>query len=236
MTRNLPDPNRASKSSVLQATVSTASQEEYRGDVDGAEHRLVTITFAREGGPHFPIADELTVAFRSREIFEPFVARSRVIFRQDDPFRSRYKFEFSEKDAQTLNAIFKRRAAVRMRPDEDLPVQACAPGGESSGLVACDLRDISKTGLSLRVAGEGEARLYNLDRLQLDFQLPGDDLRFDLEAEVRYRQLVDEHVHYGLEFDRLPAGIVQRIEAYIQRRQNEIIERTLGSTWLANLG
>jgi hypothetical protein len=236
MTRDPRDSDKASKSSVLQAIVSTAAREEYRGAVDGAEHRLVTIAFEREGGPHFPIADELDVAFRSREIFEPFVARSRVIFRQDDPYQSRYKFEFSEKDAQTLNAILKRRAAVRMRPDEDLAVRARAPGTASTGLVDCDLRDISKSGLSLRVAAGGETRLCELDRLQLAFQLPGDDEDFDIEAEVRYRQLVDEHVHYGLEFDQLPTGIARRIEAYIQRRQNEIIERTLGSTWLADLG
>ena len=220
----------------FEATVRTSSRAQYEGRVTHTHDRVVTIEFAREDAPLFQIAEELTVSFRSREIFEPFVARSRVIFRQENPFRSRYRFRFREKDAQTLNALFKRRTASRVRTDDDVAVDARACGAESATRVTCTLRDISRSGLSLRVDERGEAQLCRADRLQLGFRLPGDPELFDLAASVRYRQLADDGVQYGLELDRSEDAharrTAERIEAYIQRRKAAIIEKALGASWL----
>lgn len=220
----------------LQASVRTTSSLEFQGHVDSAQHREVTITFPRDGGPIFAIGQELTVSFRSREVFEPFAASARVIFRKDDPYQSRYRFEVGESDAQTLSALYKRRGGARMRPEEDFPVETLATGIGDDSRVRCKLRDISKSGLSLCVSQADEAKLCSLDRMSISFELPGDGSRIEVEAEVRYRQLEGEEVHYGLEFDRISAAVVESIEAFILRRQDEIVEGALGPTWLAKFG
>lgn len=235
MTPSQNDPDSGPSSNTLQATVHTASKMDFRGQVAAAQHRVVTIEFARDGAPNLPIAEELTVSFRSREVFDPFAARSRVIFRQDDSHRSRYKFEVSERDGQTLNALFKRRASARMRSDEEVVVEVREAGMKIAPYLECRLRDISKSGMSLRVASQVETQLCSMDRLELRFHLPGDDALFDLMAGVRYRQLLDECVHYGLEFERTPGDAAGRIEAYIQRRQREIIQLALGSSWMGEV-
>jgi len=219
----------------VKATV-RASHAEHEGRVVGARDRVVTIEFAREDSPLFLIAEELTVSFRSREMREPFSARSRVIFRQDNPYRSRYRFRFSEKDAQALAALFKRRATARVRADGDILVEAREEGVETGECAACELRDLSSAGLSLRVGIEAEARLCRVDRLRLDFRLPGDPEPFDLVAAVRHRRLAGQSVQYGLELE-LPDGAEgartrERLEAYVRRRKSSIIERALGASWL----
>jgi hypothetical protein len=230
------DPDPAPKQHALEATVRTASKAEYQGQVSATQPRVATIEFAREGAPLFLMSEELTVVFRSREVFEPFAARSRVIFRQDDIYRSSYKFRFSERDGQALNALFKRRGSLRMRADEEVSVETRAWGEKDGPTLDCGLRDISKTGMSLRVGAQGEVALCRADRLHLRFRLPGDGELFDLSADVRYRQLADDTVQYGLEFDwtdqACAAASMRRIEAFILRRKSAIIGRALGASWL----
>src|SRR3954464_15722595 len=94
---SVPEPVFSSR--VLEATVITESETKYNGVVSSAQHGAVAIDFARESRPLFPIAASYAVIFSSREAGQSYKARGRVVFRQDEPFRARYKFQFTDKDA-----------------------------------------------------------------------------------------------------------------------------------------
>jgi len=236
MTTPPRDSEPASSAEPFEAVVRGASSAEHAGRVTNAQDRVITIEFAREDGPLVEIAEELTVSFRSRAMFEPFVARSRVIFRHENPYRSRYRFRFGERDAEALNALFKRRAALRVRSDGNVTVEARATEFDGATSTACTLRDVSTSGLSLRVGTSDAAELARAERLHLRFRLPGDPELFDVAARVRYRELADDGVRYGLEIERSEVArarhVIERIDAYVERRKAAILSSALGASYL----
>jgi hypothetical protein len=220
----------------LQACVRSIGYKEHRGQVTATHDDVATIDFPRETAPYFPVAQEITVTFRSREIFQPFVARSRVVLREDTEEHLRYKLRFNEQDAQTVSALFKRRASPRVVPDEGLAMSVCdAEDADDGAFLSARVRDLSTSGCSFYIEPASEMQLCSARRLKIRFRLPGDAERFNLLADVRYRKLVDHSVQYGLEFDwrseaRAPR-VKERIDAFVQRRKREIMERAMGPHW-----
>jgi c-di-GMP-binding flagellar brake protein YcgR len=163
-----------------------------------------------------------------------------VIFRHENPYRSRYRFRFGDQDAEALNVLFKRRASVRVRSDENVTIEARATESDHATSAVCTLRDVSSSGLSLSVGASDAAELVRAERLQLRFQLPGDPELFDVAARVRYRELAEDGVRYGLEIERSEVAgksrVIERIDAYVERRKAAILSSALGASYLPKRG
>jgi hypothetical protein len=134
----------------LHAYVRSVGYKEHRGLVAATQDDVATVDFQRASAPFFPVAQEISVTFRSTEIFQPFVARSRVIMREDDVDHLHYKLRFNEQDGQTVCTLFKRRASPRVVPDESFPIEVGDAEHKGATLTA-RLRDISTQGLSFYI-------------------------------------------------------------------------------------
>jgi hypothetical protein len=226
----------ATHGNFLQACVRSIGHKEHRGTVVATHQEIATIEFPRASGPYFPVAQEITVAFRSPEIFQPFAARSRVLQREDNGDHVRYKLRFSEEDAQTLSALVKRRTSPRVVPDGAVAISICdAESADDDTFLEARLRDLSATGCSFYVDPPSEMRLCSARQLRIRFRLPGDAEKFGLVGEVRYRRLVDHSIQYGVRFDWKAEPRVlrarDRLEDFVGQRKRAIMERAMGPGW-----
>jgi hypothetical protein len=209
--------------------VRSGGEKEHRGLVIATHDDIATVAFARGSAPFFPVAEEITVTFRSYDVPKPFVARSLVMMREDDTDRLRYKLRLSERDAQVVTLLFKRRASTRVVPETAFPITVWSEQSGGSVSVTARLRDVSTHGLSLYMDPAYEKQLCSANRVKVRLQLPGERERLDLVAEVRYRKLVEREIQFGLKFDwkdhANATHVRELIQAYVLLRRREITEQ-----------
>ncbi len=202
------------------------------GKVVKVEHHTVTVEFPRDRAPTLAIARQTAVAFSSADLATPLAVRSRVVFRRDEDDKLIYEFQFSPIDGETLNAVFRRRTASRVKPAEVVAVMARIPNQDLTPGVSAMLNDISLTGLSLSMGSQGEMQLCSHDRLHLSFKLPNIDQAIELIGLVRYRRMYGTMIRYGIEYDVAAtheyATQEERIAAYMVKRKIESVHNSLG--------
>ncbi|MBK7875418.1 MAG: PilZ domain-containing protein [Planctomycetes bacterium] len=204
-----------------------------RGKVVKVDHHVVSVEFPRQGAPLIPIARQAVVAFSSADLDKPLSARSRVIYRRDEPDLLHYEFQFSAIDGETLNAVFRRRTAARVKPPEVVGVTIRAGYDDTSPGTSSVLNDISLTGLSISLGSQGETMLHDKERLLISFKLPNQDKPIEVIGIVRYRRMAGTMIRYGIEYD--PKGTrdygsqEERIAAYMVKRKIETVQQTLGT-------
>jgi c-di-GMP-binding flagellar brake protein YcgR len=204
-----------------------------QGKVKKVDHHVVSVEFTRAVAPLLPIARQCTVQFSSADLEKPMAARSRVILRRDDTDTITYDFQFSPLDGETLNAVFRRRTAARVKPTEVVAVSVRSAKSDATPVVNAVLNDISLSGVSLSIGTQGEAMLCTTDSVVLSFRLPNVDMPIEVVGLVRYRRMAGTMIRYGIEYDpkstREYGKQEERIAAYMVKRKIESVQQTLGT-------
>lgn len=224
----------------VEVSVSTADGQAFPAEllditIEGAGTR-----FLREAGPTLAVGQAATLTFKSARLRRPIRVQAKVRSRVElGAFRSyRYGFEFDGREEleQQLGGeiyrLFNQRNIYRVEPDPEQPIEAVihlseydsatpasAAGFEAHG----HLKDLSTVGAAVLVDRRAESTLAATDLVELSFRLPGSGRALRLTAWIRHRELQDEHVCYGLEFDPMRSEAFARDEhellKYARRRQ-----------------
>lgn len=231
-----PTPVKTS-TSTLSARVEWPGEKPFEGRVVATDHNLATLEFLRKSAPILPIGCQVGLSVFGPDLAEPLVVRGRVAHRRDFDETITYQFQFAPQDGEALNAIFKRRTASRIRPDEVIAVQVAIAGGTPAPALNSVLNDISRTGVSITIGTPAEARLCNATHLMLSFHLPGINGPIELAGRIRYRRLTGTTIRYGLEF--APQGRadhekqVARVGDYMTKRKHDVVKQTLAARAVA---
>jgi hypothetical protein len=216
----------------LRAFVRSTQSKEHSGIVTAAKDDVATVDFQPKFAPFVPIARELSVAFRSSESFQPFVARSRVIEREDSDDHLRYKLRFNERDAQTIRAMFTRRASPRVVPAQMVRVAVRDAEQADSTNQRATLCDISTSGFAVYVDAVTEMQLCSVRRVRVFFQIPGSAEVIDLIGDLRHRRLVEKSVQLAVAIDWKVTKNASRarksLQEYVRLRKREILGCALG--------
>ena len=191
-----------------------------------AGENSLTLRCDGESPPPLPITHRTSVSFMYGKTCVNMYGR--VIDRRDSKGSISYQIEVNCEHIPDLKAMVFRRNAFRVKPARDKPVAVLISTQGCREPLTAQLKDISRTGLSIEVTPSAESKLFRSSRLQLGFELPDDDEPFSLEGIVRYRRLIGAHVRYGLQFDHLDPSVIDALEErllkYIYSRQVQVIQ------------
>jgi hypothetical protein len=220
----------------LDVTVQTADGQIFAAElldltIEGAGTR-----FRRDAGPTLALGQGATLTFTSARLLRPIHVHAKVRSRVElGAFRSyRYGFEFDERDelqrqlSGEIHRLFNQRLDYRVEPDAAEPVEATIKLYEAEPSAALTNSDFQATGRVKDICGVGAAVLLDrevettlaaTDLVAVGFRLPPNDVMLQFTAWIRHRELHEESVCYGLEFD---SG---RSDQF-QQQQNEILKYT----------
>jgi hypothetical protein len=215
----------------LDVTVETVDGRSFPGEllditIEGAGTR-----FLRQAGPALAVGQSATLTFTSARLRHPIHVRAKVRSRAElGAFRSyRYGFEFDEREelarqlSGEIHQLFNQRGIYRVQPDPAqplsivitlLPEDHSGPEGfETVGTV----KDISIVGAAILVDRSAETTLAATDLIQAMFRLPSSSSALRFAAWIRHRELQDNCVCYGLEFNSIQS-------ANFKQQQNEVLK------------
>ena len=120
---------------------------------------------------------------------------------------SRIGFRFLE--AQALDAqlspvmreTFNRRRTVRVVPDPRRPVTVELRTEPGAPPLEVGLVNVSETGVAISLDAGQDSRFADTTALLVTLYLPDSRRPVSLMGNIRYRRLVAEQLHYGIDFD-----------------------------------
>ncbi|MFQ5754950.1 MAG: PilZ domain-containing protein [Acidiferrobacterales bacterium] len=203
--------------------------------------------FRRDAGPTLAVGQTAVLTFTSVRLRQPIKVRAKVRSRVEmGAFRSyRYGFEFGQWDDQErrlsweIRRLFNQRGGYRAEPRPTAPIAAVLriaqdeqfpQSGGTGGIrgkfeTAGVIKDLSTTGIAIAVDREAETTLATADLVEITFQLPNSATKLRLTGWIRHRELDEDRVCYGIEYDLNRSKQFKRqhgaITSYIRRRQLE---------------
>lgn len=234
----------------LDVTVKTAEGTAFPGEllditIEGAGTR-----FRRDAGPTLAVGQPATLTFTSVRLRKPISIRAKVRSRVEmGEFRSyRYGFEFDQWEelegrlSREIHHLFNQRVVYRVEPDPvveavlRLPPEPPAGGQPDQETPAFEaagpIKDLSAVGIAVLVDRAAEEAFATIDLVEIAFRLPTSSETLKLMGWIRHRQLKEDRVYYGLEFDPDRSARFDQqqhaIVRYVKRRQLEEPPRKIG--------
>ncbi len=193
------------------------------------EDARITADFPADAGPALPIGSPVLVRFHGGPLSTVREVPGQVVFRSSDLIRQRYQFLFPGAVHRALGPVVNRRGAIRVHPDEEEPVPTTIWAIDGPHRFEAELLDVSGTGISIRVAEEDERKLLGCWQVRVHLELPEEKTPVEINGHIRYRQLLDDGVKFGIEFpDAGSPGVryhQERIYRYVMVKHSRDLTR-----------
>jgi len=209
----------------------------------------IAVGFDSEQPPHIPLTTWTTLALESPSLSESLAIEVEVKSRTDNGQIRRYGFQFLKPDRlkralpPELRRLFNQRAAIRVRPPSDAPVQVDLepslrqPGADTvvtlqGGPVDEDcffeavMLDISVFGMGVRIDMDTEHAFADTELVHVSFTLPPSPRVLQMDSWIRSRFIKAGQLCYGLEFVESEND---HIVEYVMRLQREDSQRKANS-------
>ncbi len=223
--------------SELRVAIVSPGGDETRGQLIDVSASGAGAVFEPPDPPNLAVGQDIDLVFTSDAFNGPVTVAARVQHRtenKDNDGSRRFGFRFLE--PQQLNAslpaaarrLFNRRQTVRVAPDQFRPVgvtiEPCDPASdEPHPPVEVRLMNISVGGLAVSLEPTLETAFAATTHVNLVIKLPGVRRALELVGDIRYRRLIGQRIHYGIQFnadDTERFGRKQGILGkYVTRRQ-----------------
>ncbi|MHC4129028.1 MAG: PilZ domain-containing protein [Planctomycetota bacterium] len=202
-------------------------------DVSGAG---AGIRFLGPKLPSLAVGQDVDLVFSSEKLAAPLTVPAVVQHRTEEQSARRYGFRFLE--AQALDAIlppvmrefFNRRRTVRVVPDPRRPVAVELRTEPEAAPWEVELVNLSETGVAISLRGDLDAKFADTTAVLVTLYLPGNRRPVSLMGDIRYRRLVQDRIHYGINFDPETSRDFARKQAaitkYVLKRQLKSLRRS----------
>ena len=221
----------------LRVAISASGGKEIHGHLIDVSASGAGAVFDPPDPPNLAVGQNIDLVFTSSAFKGPVTVAARVQHRTeggDNDGSRRFGFRFLE--PQQLNArlpeaarrLFNRRQTVRVAPDQFEPVgvtiEPCVPESDEMQLpVEVRLLNISVGGLAVSLEPTLETAFAATTHIKLVVKLPGVRRALELVGDIRYRRLIGQRIHYGIQFDADETERFDRMQdilgKYVTRRQ-----------------
>jgi hypothetical protein len=197
----------------------------------------VRLKFSDTADIVLPIGYDIPLQLQSNMLDEPIVVSATIVDRFDKSNCREYGFKFHDPESlrfqlpPALQDHFNKRKVYRVHPGPDAPVGIWLTNVEGDA-VPGQLVDVSTSGAGVRVSRVLEIGFSRLTQVAVVLHFPDMPNAHNVKCKIRNRSLVEETIHYGLEFcvSELNASPATRqiIIDYVIRRQSEISQAEQG--------
>jgi hypothetical protein len=226
----------------LEVAAMTADGNTALGKLIDLTIESAAVSFPRYADAALPVGPRSTLIFTAPWLQTPLQVGAIATSRADSGELRKYHYQLhfeSEEQKRRLSReagrVRDQRMASRVRPLATEPVvvrvELTGEHGLSSDTQADavelegSLKNISVGGAAVLIDREAETALATTDVIDISFQLLQGSKPLHLRGWIRHRELQDDLMSYGLEFDRTHAedfaGQLDEIVRYIARRRRE---------------
>ncbi len=225
------------ESSDLRMAICAPGDKEIPGQLIDVSASGAGAVFEPPDPPNLAVGQDIDLVFTSDTFNGSVTVAARVQHRTEDKDNDgsrRFGFRFLE--PQQLNArlpaaarrLFNRRQTVRVAPDQYQPVgvtiEPCVAGSDELQLpVDVRLLNISVSGIAVSLEPTLETAFAATTRINLVVKLPTVRRALELVGDIRYRRLIGQRIHYGIQFNADETERFDRMQdiigKYVNRRQ-----------------
>jgi c-di-GMP-binding flagellar brake protein YcgR len=201
--------------SELRVAVAVPGGDEIHGQLIDVSASGAGAVFEAPDPPNLAVGQNIDLVFTSDDFSDAVTVAARVQHRaegQDNDGSRRFGFRFLE--PQQLNAhlpaaarrLFNRRQTVRVSPDQYQPIgvtiERCdQESHELHPPVDVRVLNISVGGIGLSLEPTLETAFAATTQLRLVIKLPGIRRTLEFVGDIRYRRLIGQRIHYGIQFN-----------------------------------
>jgi c-di-GMP-binding flagellar brake protein YcgR len=194
------------------------------------------VRFTGPYAPKLAVGQEVDLVFTSKHLGPPMTVAARVQHRTEEGGGRRFGLRFLE--AHSLEAYlppvmreyFNRRQTVRVTPDPARPVGVELRREPESAPFEAGLVNVSVNGAAVSILPSAEAEFVDADALWITLYLPTSRRPVSMYGHIRYRRLVKESIHYGLDFDAEESPDFARKQAiltkYVLKREMKLLRKS----------
>ena len=220
-----------SETTDLAVAVTTSGGSPVAGQLIDISASGAGIRFDAPNPPNLVVGQDIDLVFTSDTFKDPLQVAARVQHRAEDSQEGSRRYGFRFLEPQQLDTrlpadarrMFNRRQAVRVVPDTFEPVRVTLQPSEDQPPVEVRLLNVSVTGVGVSLQPALETEFADSIQVNITLDLPGRRRPVGLVGHIRYRRLVGDRVHYGIEFDaELSPGFARTqdlLGKYVARRQ-----------------
>jgi c-di-GMP-binding flagellar brake protein YcgR len=183
-------------------------------------------------GPRFPnlaVGQEVDLVFTSRTLTAPMTVAAKVQHRAEEQGARRFGFHFLETQAldtelpPVMRELFNRRRTVRVVPDPRRPVLVELRTDADALPLEVGLINISETGVAVCLDVGQDSRFAETTSVLVTLYLPDSRRPVSLIGDIRYRRMLGDQLHYGINFNPEESRDFSRKQAaltkYVLKRQ-----------------
>lgn len=215
----------------LRMTVANADGLPFGGKLTDVSASGAGAMFDGANFPNLAVGQNVDLTFTSRDLPAPVTIAAQVQHRAESDDARRYGFRFLQPhqlDATLsgeMRQIFNRRKTLRVNMDMFDPMTAMLSAETQDLGVEARLHDLSTHGARISIEPEFERSFA--DTTSLTILIPLDNRgEINLIGDIRYRRLVGNRIHYGIEFDPQLSKNFKRQQGMIARH---VVKRRLNN-------
>lgn len=223
----------------LEVAAMTADGNTALGKLIDLTVESAAVSFPRYADAALPVGSRSTLIFTAPWLQTPLQVGASATSRADSGELRKYYYQLhfeSEEQRRRLSReagrVRDQRMASRVRPSATEPVVVRVEltgehqsSSDNAVELKGSLKNISVGGAAVLIDREAEAALATTDVIDVSFQLPQGSKLLRLRGWIRHRELQDDLMSYGLEFDRTHAEDfaeqLDEIVRYIAQRRRE---------------
>jgi c-di-GMP-binding flagellar brake protein YcgR len=194
------------------------------------------IRFLGPGFPNLCVGQEVDLVFTSEKLTPPMTVAAKVQHRTEEQGARRFGFRFLEAQAldtqlpPVMRELFNRRRSVRVAPDPCRPVMVELRTEPEAPPLEVGMINVSETGIAISLEVGQDSRFADTTVLLVTLYLPDSRRPVSLMGNIRYRRLVAEQLHYGIDFDPEASRDFARKQAsitkYVLKRQLKTLRQS----------
>ena len=166
----------------------------------------IVVDFPLTEAPELPVSEEVKIALSTDRMASSLKTPALVVFKGEDEYRCRYRFEISHEARTALTVLIDGRSVYRAPPDMNRPIVVTLWNDGEASQIEGILNDSSKTGMSVFIRAEDGRRLKDAGRIGIRLQLPNETAPIQMWGHVRHEQTSGWATRVGIEFEHQAAA------------------------------